>query len=172
MNKLVLVAVAWTMAASGACGAPPEKKVAAVDKSEQGRSVQAKSQRDRSSALAPAQAIAAASKADDGAEGVFEFQVGSVGETSRKGRPVFLNSEADYHNPKNLSVMIQPAVVKEVEAAAGGSLDKTLANKRIKVTGVAKQVKVAVYGEDHEKTGTTVTQTRITVTNASQIAMK
>jgi hypothetical protein len=171
MNKLVLVAVAWTLAVGGACGAPPAKQVAAVAP-EQGRPVQAKSQRDRSGALAPAQAIAAASKTDDGAEGVFEFQVGSVGENARKGRPVFLNSEADYHSPKNLSVMIQPAVVKEIETAAGGSLGKTLAHKRITVTGVAKQVKVAVYGEDHKKTGESYMQTRITVTDAGQIVFR
>jgi hypothetical protein len=126
----------------------------------------------KSAALVPAQAIAAAAKADDGAEGVFEFQIGSVGENARKGRPVFLNSEADYHSPKNLSVMIRPAVVKDVEEAAGGSLDKTLAHKRIKVTGVAKQVKVAVYDDDHKKTGESYMQTRITVTDAGQIAFK
>jgi hypothetical protein len=164
MNKLVLVVVAWTLAAGGACGAPPTRRVAEQDKQSASKS--------GALALAPAQAIVAASKKDDGAEGVFEFQVGSVGETSRKGRPVFLNSEADYHSPKNLSVMIQPTVVKDVEAAAGGSLDKTLAHKRIKVTGVAKQVKVAVYGDDHKKTGESYTQTRITVTRADQIAMK
>lgn len=165
MNKLVLAAVAWTLAVGGACGAPPAKHVA-----EQGKTIAMSNA--KSSALTPAQAIVAASKADDGAEGVFEFQIGSVGQNARKGRPVFLNSEADYHSPKNLSVMIQPAAVKDIETAAGGSLGKTLAHKRITVTGVAKQVKVAVYGDDHKKTGESYMQTRIIVTDAGQIVFK
>lgn len=172
MNKLILVAIAWTLAVGGACGAPPAKQVAATEKAEQGKPVHTGSASTRSDVLAPAQAIAAASKTEEGAEGVFEFQIGSIGQNTRKGRPVFLNSETDYHSPKNLSVMIRPAAVKDIETAVGGSLDKALAHRRIKVTGVAKQAKVAVYDEDHKKTGESYMQTRIVVADARQIVFK
>lgn len=127
-----------------------------------------------SKALTPSQAVkAAAAEPEAGVEGVFDIAVKSVGgRASQRGGTMFLNSEADYHNPANLSVMIRPAAVKEMEAALGGSLRDALANKRVQVAGVARRVPIAIYGEDNKKTGDSWFQTRITVERADQIVVR
>src|SRR5690242_6846981 len=152
-----LIVMALVLVAAGACNAPPDQ-VAQSSAAEAGDGV------------APREAlVAAAASPKDGAEGVFEFRVASVG--GGRGR-IFLNSEADYRDPANLSVMLRPADVKQMEKALGGPLAKTLVEKNVSVTGTAKQVKINVYGPDRKKTGETRTQTRIVVASADSIVVK
>jgi hypothetical protein len=67
--------------------------------------------------MTPEQAItAAAANPEHGAQGEFEFVVASVGSgESARGTVVYLNSAADYRTPENLSVMIMPLTVREIE---------------------------------------------------------
>lgn len=159
MKHLIVVAGAVMLAASGACNAPPSEPVEAahVEMPEPG-------------AIAPEQAIsAAAAEPAAGVEGTFEFRVASVG--GGRGR-VFLNSEADYHDAGNLSVMLPAKAAKEMEKALGAPLSKALVAKQVSVTGTARQVTVNVYGPDRKKTGETHTQTRIEVASADRIVVK
>jgi hypothetical protein len=112
-------------------------------------------------AMDPAQTIAAAAAASSGViEGVFELQVGSVGEL---GFSVYLNSSADYRDPTNLSVELHPGALAELKTRLGGEARELLAGKRIRVKGVARRVPI------RRGDGTTYHQTRIDVDHASQI---
>lgn len=108
--------------------------------------------------LKPAQAIAAAAAGD--AEGVFEFPIGSVGES---GYSLFLNSSADYRDPGNLSVELQPGAIAELKARLGGEPREILVGKRIRVNGTARRVPIP------RRDGSTYFQTRIEVDRGSQI---
>lgn len=108
--------------------------------------------------LNPAQTIAAAASGD--VEGVFEFQVGSVGES---GFAVYLNSSADYRDPANLTVELKPGAITELKTRLGGEPRELLAGKRVRVTGVAKRVPIP------RRDGTVYHQTRIDAETASQI---
>jgi hypothetical protein len=170
MNKLIVVLAASVLAVGAACGAPPAKPKASVEKAV------AKPVAKAAAPIGPAQAIAAVAKAarekdGDGLKGVFEFRVASVGAGSR-GRGVFLNSEADYHDAKNLSVQLRPEAVKALEASLGAPLDKTMAGKRISVTGTARAKSFNVYDADGSKTGKTWSQTRIIVAKADNLVVK
>lgn len=163
MKIWIGAAAAMAMATGAACGAPQARDAA---------SVQAQLVSTPSAALSPAQAIeAAAARPDDGAEGVFEFAVRSVGGGRSARSSVFLNSAADYHEADNLSVMIRPAAAREIEQALGGPLAERLDGKRISVRGVARRVQVDVYGENRRKTGESYFQTRIEVTRADQVVV-
>jgi hypothetical protein len=120
----------------------------------------------------PAQAIAEAAKAEGAAKGVFEFKVASVGGNDGKGRSIFLNSEADHHDAKNISAMVRPVAVQELEQTLGAPLDKALAGKRIAVTGTAHPKTINIYDEAHNKTGQTFTRTRVMLAKAEKLAVK
>jgi hypothetical protein len=108
--------------------------------------------------LNPAQAIAAAASGD--VEGVFEFQIGSVGES---GFAVYLNSSVDYRDPANLTVELKPGAIAELQTRLGGEPRELLAGKRVRVTGVAKRVPIP------KRDGTTYYQTRIDADRGNQI---
>lgn len=132
---------------------------------------QAAAAKESSSVYSPREAIAAASRDETGASGVFEFKVASIG-GGAKGRAVFLNSEEDYRDPKNLTVMVRPAAVKAIEAKLGKPLDKAFNGKRVRVTGTAQKAKINLYDADNKRTGETETQVRITVTEAASIVVR
>jgi hypothetical protein len=163
MNKLthmMIGAIAASLLPAGAaCGAPPNGAPATAAPK-------------KAAALSAAQAIAAAAKSDQGAQGVFQFAVASVGKSkSRRGGSAYLNSEADFHDPRNVSVRIPAKTVKDIETALGHPLEQGLVGKRIAVTGVARRIEKAHYDKDRKRTGETYAQTQIAVTSADQIVV-
>ena len=126
-------------------------------------------------AMSPAQAIAAAAEAgpEKGVQGVFEFAVANVGSGSTRnnqGERVYLNSEADYRSPANLSAEIMPATVKSLEQKQGGPLSASLVGKRVQVRGTVQQVRINEYSNGR-KTGRYYFQTRILVRDAGQVVI-
>jgi hypothetical protein len=115
----------------------------------------------QSAAMTPAQAIAAASAAGNGAvEGVFEFEIASTGAS---GFDAYLNSDADYRSPANLSIELHTAAINDVKQRIGGYPQDLLKGKRVRVKGTARRVPIP------RRDGTTYYQTRIEVDLGSQI---
>ena len=117
--------------------------------------------------LAPAEAIAAAKRAAPAPfAGTFTFQVQSTG---RSNGQLFLNSDADFHNPANLSVAVPLAEAAKL-AAGGGPADEYLKGKHITVIGGARVVRVQQMRAG-QPVGDPETQTRIPVTSATQVSV-
>jgi hypothetical protein len=180
----MVVLVASLMATGAACGAPKTKvdvparalaspaDVGALTPKTRKARVPRAVKEFPTTVFSPAQAITEAANTEGGAKGVFEFKVASVGGNGGKGKSVYLNSEADYHDARNISVMVRPAAVTGLEQTLGGPLDKTLAGKKVSVIGTAHPVKTNIYDADHKKTGETFTQTRIILAKAEKLAVK
>ena len=115
----------------------------------------------QSAAMTPAQAIAAASAAANGAvEGVFEFQISSTGAS---GFDVYLNSDADYRSPANLTIELHAGAINEINKRIGGHAEDLLKGKRVRVKGTARRVPIP------RRDGSNYYQTRINVDLGSQI---
>ncbi|MFZ5746878.1 MAG: hypothetical protein ACOY45_04375 [Pseudomonadota bacterium] len=119
-------------------------------------------------AWTPAQAISAAAASSGGeVEGTVEFQVVSTGAS---GFSYFLNSEADYRSPANLSVEIQASAANALRARYNAEPSDALDGKRVRVRGIVHRVPIPRRdpkpGEpDHYY------QTRVDVQSADQITI-
>lgn len=116
--------------------------------------------------LQPAQAIQlAADAAPRGVTGTFVLQVRGTG--SDDGR-VYLNSETDYRDQRNLTIAITPAAAGALTARLGAPPAAALAGQRIVVDGVATRVRIDFTVDGHPS-GKYYYQTQVQVTDAAQI---
>ena len=113
----------------------------------------------------PGQAVLRAADAPHtGVTGVFAMTVKATGVI----RSVYLNSERDYRDPRNLSIEVVPAVAAELEARLGAPAQAVLRGKRILVSGTARRVRID-FTIDGQPSGKYYYQTHVRVTDASQI---
>jgi hypothetical protein len=121
-------------------------------------------------AIAPEQAIAMAAKSSpSGVRGTFVMQVRATG---KAGGHVFLNSEQDYRDPKNLSIDIAPWIKGQLERRFGDSPESFFKNKQIVVRGTAVRVPIRILDDYHRPTPPYVYyQTHVRVLQASQISL-
>lgn len=90
--------------------------------------------------MTPEQAVmAAAAAAPAGVGGTFTFTVQATGEDMGY---VFLNSQTDYRDQRNLSVEIPPAVRRQLRDSFGTDPLTYFKGKTIRVTGTAQRVKI------------------------------
>jgi hypothetical protein len=82
---------------------------------------------------------------------------------------VYLNSEADYRDQRNVSVVILPEARKKVEALFGGDLSKAATGKRILVKGRAQRVTVWFFENSGQRSDKYYYQTQLPVSDATQI---
>lgn len=116
--------------------------------------------------VTPAQAVHTAAKvAPDLVKGVFAFEVIATGSQDRM---VYLNSEEDYRDQRNLTIAISPKAAAELKKIYRADPQKFLKGKFIAVDGLAERVKVAFFvnGKD---SGKYYFQTHVKVDKASQI---
>ncbi|TDK31001.1 hypothetical protein [Luteimonas terrae] len=119
--------------------------------------------------LQPPQAIQlAADAAPRGVAGVFAMQVKAVGAT---GHVVYLNSEADYRDQRNLTVAVSQAAARQLEARLGAPLTRALDRQRILVRGAARRVRIDFVTEG-VLSGKYYYQTHVRVTDAAQIQLQ
>lgn len=112
--------------------------------------------------LAP---IVAADEALDGAPGVFVLNVQATG---RSKGDVYLNSETDYRDPRNLSVRILPKAQEELRKKYGDDFEAALKGKPVEVMGWIKRTKV-VFTANGVDTGKFYYQTHLIMQSADQI---
>jgi len=119
--------------------------------------------------LQPPQAIQlAADAAPRGVAGVFVMRVKAVGATDHV---VYLNSETDYRDQRNLTVAVSPAAARQLEARLGAPLARALDRQRILVRGAARRVRIDFVSED-VPSGKYYYQTQVRVTDAAQIQLQ
>jgi hypothetical protein len=117
-------------------------------------------------AIAPAQAIELAVKAGPaGARGQFEMRVAATGKSHGH---VFLNSEPDYRDPRNLSIDIAPWIMRKIEKHFGAPPESFFQGKRIVVSGTVRRVPISIL-DNSGRAKQLYFQTHVNVLQASQI---
>ena len=118
--------------------------------------------------------LAAAAAPDNGVQGTFLISVKASGDD--KKRNLFLNSELDYRDQRNLTVAIERSAVAELEAKYGGNLKTYFIGKQILVTGIARRVtiyfgKPRVSAVNFKLRNKYYYQTHVSVMSADQIVL-
>lgn len=108
---------------------------------------------------------AAAKAAPDGVRGEFEFYIRASG---RQGGVVYLNTEEDYRDRRNVSIVIQPQLAQLFERKLGQSPEELFVNKSIRVSGEANQVQIFFFSYGRQ-TNKYYFQTHINVNRPEQI---
>jgi hypothetical protein len=116
--------------------------------------------------IAPTQAILlAADAAPLGVKGTFALEVRAVG---RQDGNIYLNSELDYRDQRNLTVAIFPDAAQELRQKFGEDADVALKGKHIKVRGEAIRVTIG-FVADGVLTDKYYYQTHVNVHEANQV---
>jgi len=116
--------------------------------------------------VAPEQAVITAAKvAPDGVQGLFALEVRATGHLDSK---VYLNSETDYRDQRNLTIAIGPLVAADLKLRYGAEPEVFFKGKHVVVSGIAERVRIdfAVNGVVTEKY---YYQTHVNVSSAHQI---
>jgi len=117
--------------------------------------------------ISPMQAIEKASKAaPKGIKGFFQLEVKAVG---KPHEVLFLNSELDYRDPRNISIVIHPKVIEPFKKKYGELPSYFLKNKKIIVYGEARRVKISFGCNNERKENEYYYQTHVRVGSLSQI---
>ena len=118
--------------------------------------------------ITPSQAIEySAASAPDSYKGIFEMNVKAG---NLRERMIFLNSELDYRDQRNLTVVIRPNVAIELTKKYGEDPLKHLLNKRIVVKGEAERMKIWMFYKT-KKLNKYYYQTHVFVNSADQISI-
>lgn len=121
---------------------------------------------DRAPTIGPVEAIqSAAAAAPRAVVGVFVMRVSGAG---RQDGNIYLNSEADYRDQRNLTVAFHPAAAESFIAQYGTAPDTFLVGKRIAVSGGARRVRIN-FSIDGRPTEKYYYQTHVNVWNSRQI---
>jgi len=118
--------------------------------------------------LTPRQAVEqAADLAPEGVPGVFDFRVRATG---AEGPRVFFNSEQDYRDPRNLTLVISPAAYAGLAVRLDQDPRQALVGKQLLVTGVARRVTI-FFAVNGKRTDKYYYQTHVDVNDAAQIVV-
>jgi len=119
--------------------------------------------------IKPEKAVIAAAKAGpEGIGGVFKMVVVAVGHQRGK---VFLNSQSDYRDPRNLTIAMSQATAEAVERKAGVADASGLIGRKIYVRCQARTVRID-FTVDAQPSGKYYYQTHVLVSDPVQIAVK
>ena len=93
-----------------------------------------------------------------------------VRRTGREGEQVYLNSEADYRDQRNLTISIDPVAVRELTGHYGAPPDEYLRGRLIVVSGAARRTRIDIFGNGGRRTDLYYFQTQVPVRSADQIS--
>jgi hypothetical protein len=114
----------------------------------------------------PMEAIERAAALAPGAyPGVFVMTVRASG---RQGSSLYLNSESDYRDPRNLSLEVRPVAQAQLESRLGASAETALRGRTIRVDGAARRVRID-FTADGRPTGKYYYQTHVVVERGEQL---
>lgn len=124
--------------------------------------------RPASDLISPAEAIiSAATAAPQPVRGRFTMRVAATG---RRDGNIYLNSETDYRDQRNLTITILPGAIDQLAARYGAEADVFLMGKRVVVDGQARRVHIDFTGNG-QPTGKYYYQTHVVVSDADQISI-
>ncbi len=108
----------------------------------------------------------AAESAPQGVPGEYLLNIKATG---TEGPLVYLNTELDYRDQRNVTVAIHPAVVAQLQAKYGVGPEAFFTGKKIAVKGSAQRVRVDFISANRQPSGKYYYQTHIRVLNIAQI---
>jgi hypothetical protein len=106
--------------------------------------------------------------APPGVKGSFDLRVQAT--DARDGK-VWLNSEHDYRDQRNLTVVIPANVADSLRAKYGASPETFFRDKRIEVSGVARRATILFFDDAGRPTGKYYFQTHVQVSDPAQIRL-
>ncbi|OQW77899.1 MAG: hypothetical protein BVN33_01765 [Proteobacteria bacterium ST_bin13] len=118
--------------------------------------------------LSPAQAVINAAEMPAGIGGVFEMVVRATG---RQDGFLYLNSEADYRDPRNLTIVVTPSLEKELSDRLGGPVEAAILKKVIAVRGIARKTRID-FVADGRPTGKYYFQTHLRIRSARDLTVE
>ena len=118
--------------------------------------------------LSPAQAVMNAAEIPAGVGGVFEMVVRATG---RQGGFLYLNSETDYRDPRNLTIAIAPSEERALADRLGRPVETALLRKVVAVRGVAKKTRIDFLAEGRP-TGKYYFQTHLNLRSARDLTIE
>jgi len=117
--------------------------------------------------LSPEQAVFNAAGSAEGIKGTFEMVVRATG---RQGSHLYLNSQADYRDPRNLSIDIDAVAEQQLAARFRADPESYLIGKVIAVSGVARKTRIDFIADGH-RTGKYYYQTHLMLHNARSLTV-
>ncbi len=120
--------------------------------------------------ITPEQAIfmtAEAAESNSTVSGVFKLKIQAVKEENL-GKMSYLNSELDYRDQRNITIDIPIDIRMGLTDKYNASLESIFMDKNIRVTGVAKRMKINFYSQG-VKTEKFYYQTHVRIKNIDQI---
>lgn len=112
--------------------------------------------------------IRAANAAPEGVPGTFLMLVQATG--TERGR-VFLNSQLDYRDQRNLTIALTPQAHRQLAERLGADPMVALKGKQIVVRGTAVRTRIDLLANGRP-TGKYYYQTHVHVTDATQLAVR
>lgn len=112
--------------------------------------------------------VAAADAAPRGVPGLFAMRVAGTG---RIGGRVFLNSEADYRDQRNLTIALSPTVAQQFANRYGAAPEVYFRGRSIEVRGAARRERIHFLDNWRRPTGLYYYQTHVRVTRPDQIVV-
>jgi len=160
---------AWTRAWSNAPADPAEVVANICGRHASLPVLRAMRDSGRGKTIEPLPAILlAADAAQEGVAGIFDFEVAATG---RDDGEIFLNSEPDYRDPRNLTVRFTAEGVAAFRKQHGVDPDVAFKGKRIAVVGVASRVRIQFFSNGMP-TDKFYYQTHVVVTEPWQAAIE
>jgi hypothetical protein len=110
--------------------------------------------------------IAAAAEASpDKVSGVFQLKIQAAGSDRKR---IFLNTELDYRDPRNITLVLNPSVIPSLENKYGSDLESVIIGKTLKVSGQAQMVRIN-FTSQGRRTNKYYYQTHIHIDNLAQL---
>ena len=113
--------------------------------------------------------LAAAAGPQRGVDGVFALTVRASGNAD--GR-LYLNSQSDYRDPRNLSISIGPDALQELVAQYGSDPGAALKGRAILVRGTARLVRIGFVADGRRVSDKYYYQTHVRVDDATQLQLR
>ena len=118
--------------------------------------------------ISPTEAVmAAAEAAPGGVRGVFAMRVAATGWVESR---VYLNSENDYRDQRNLTINIAPRAAATLARRHGARADRFFVGKHIEVRGTARRTRIDFVSRNR-RTGLYYYQTHVAVEDPDQIVV-
>jgi len=112
--------------------------------------------------------LGAANRPGGGLLGEFVFVVRATG---WDGGRFYLNSEADYRDPRNLSIVIEPDVARQLTARAGPDGQQNFVGRIVMARGMARTTRIDFTIDYGKPSGKYYFQTHVSVGRPEQLRM-
>lgn len=110
----------------------------------------------------------AAEAAPKGVRGEYELTIKAAG---KQGAMLYLNTELDYRDQRNVTVALYPQLVPQLTAQSGQTPERFFIGKTVRVKGMAQRVRIDFINAEREPSGKYYFQTHIYIKDLSQIEL-